>query len=83
MSCLKPYLTLLARAKVKVEKKKDLCPICCEKLIKLHYMGVRHITKEKGKEGFVYSFADDLADENGSPNWCEAPSCSYGIVGLV
>jgi rRNA maturation endonuclease Nob1 len=40
------------KLKVKVEKKKDLCPICGEELIKLHYMGIRHIVKEKGEGGF-------------------------------
>lgn len=32
---------------------------------------------------YADSFTDDLVDGDGSPNWCEAPSCSYGIVGLV
>ena len=27
--------------------------------------------------GFVYSFVDDLVDENGSVNWCEATSGGY------
>jgi hypothetical protein len=62
--------------KVKVEKKKDLCPICGEELVKLHYLGIRRIVKEREKEGFVYSFLDDLVDGDGSPNWCEAHSGS-------
>ena len=28
--------------------------------------------------GFAYSFVNDLVDENGSVNWCEASSGSYG-----
>lgn len=71
------------KLKVKVEKRKSLCPICGKELVKLHYLGVRRIVKEREKEGFVYSFVDDLVDGEGSPNWCEAPSGSYGIVGLV
>jgi hypothetical protein len=69
------------RLKVKVEKRKSLCPICGEELVKLHYLGVRHIVKERGKQGFVHSFVDDLVDEKGSANWVEAPSCSYGSFG--
>jgi hypothetical protein len=66
------------KLKVKVEKKKDLCPICGEELVKLHYLGVRRIVKEKEKKGFVYSFVDDLVDKNGSVNWCEAFGGGYG-----
>jgi len=66
------------RLKVKVEKKKALCPICGEELVKLRYLGVRRIVKVKGERGYVGSFVDDLVDSDGSPNWCEAPSCSYG-----
>jgi len=69
------------RLKVKVEKRKSICPICGEELVKLHHLGVRRIVKEKKKEGFVFSFVGDLADDNGSPNWCEAPSGSYGSLG--
>jgi hypothetical protein len=29
----------------------------------------------------VGSFLDDLVDESGSVNWCEAPSGSYGSFG--
>ena len=65
------------KLKVKVEKRKSLCPICGEELAKLHHLGVRRIVKEKEKKGFVHSFVDDLVDENGSPNWCPAVSGSY------
>jgi hypothetical protein len=63
--------------KVKVEKRKNLCPICGEELVKLHYLGVRRIVKERDSPEYVGSFIDDLVDENGSVNWCEAPSGSY------
>jgi hypothetical protein len=61
------------RLKVRVEKRKSLCPICGEELVKLHYLGVRRIVKERGSPDYVGSFVDDLVDENGSPNWVEAP----------
>ena len=66
------------KLKVKVEKKKALCPICGEELVKLHYLGVRRIVKVKGECGYVGSFVDDLVDGDGSINWCEAHSGSYG-----
>jgi len=69
------------KLKVKVEKRKSLCPICGKELVKLHYLGVRRIVKEREKEGFVYSFVDDLVDADGSPNWCEAPSGGYRSYG--
>ena len=65
------------KLKVRVEKRKSLCPICGEELVRLHHLGVRRIVKEKGKQGFVYSFLDDVVDSDGSPNWCEAHSGSY------
>lgn len=64
--------------KVKVEKRKSLCPICGEELVKLHYLGVRRIAKERGSPEYVGSFVDDLVDADGSVNWCEAHSGSYG-----
>jgi hypothetical protein len=67
--------------KVKVEKRKSLCPICGEELVKLHYLGLRRIVKERDSPDYVGSFLDDLADENGSVNWVEAPSGSYGSFG--
>jgi uncharacterized protein with PIN domain len=66
------------KLKVTVEKKKDLCPICNEELVKLHYLGVRRIVKVKGACDYVGSFVDDLVDGDGSVNWCEAHSSSYG-----
>ena len=66
------------KLKVKVEKKKALCPICGEELVKLHYLGVRRIAKERGSLDYVGSFVDDLVDVDGSVNWCEAHSGSYG-----
>lgn len=39
---------------------KDLCPICGEELVKLHYLGVKRIVKEKGSPDYVGSFLDDL-----------------------
>jgi ribosomal protein S27AE len=44
------------KLKVKVEKKKELCPICGEDLVKLHHLGVRRIVKEKDKGGFCLFF---------------------------
>jgi hypothetical protein len=64
--------------KVKVEKKKSLCPICGEELVKLHYLGVRRIVKERDSPVYVGSFVDDLVDESGSANWCEASKGDYG-----
>jgi len=64
------------KLKVKVEKKKSLCPICGEELVKLHYLGVRRIVKERDSPDFVSSFLDDLVDSDGSLNWCEASSGS-------
>ena len=69
---LSPLLPYSAR-----EKRKDLCPICHEELVKLHYLGVRHIVKERGSPEYVGSFIDDLIGADGSPNWCEARSGSY------
>jgi hypothetical protein len=64
------------KLKVKVEKRKSLCPICGEELVKLHYLGVRGIVKERDSPDFVRSFLDDLVDSDGSPNWCESSSGS-------
>jgi hypothetical protein len=66
------------KLKVKVEKKKSLCPICSEELVKLHHLGVRRIVKDRGSPEFVGSFVDDLVDNYGALNWCEASSGSYG-----
>lgn len=65
------------KLKVKIEKRKSLCPVCGEELVKLHYLGVRRIARAKDESGYVASFVDDLVDNDGSPNWCEAPSGSY------
>jgi hypothetical protein len=65
------------RLKVTVERKKDLCPICGEELVKLPYLGVRRIIKERGLADYVGSFIDDLVGSDGSPNWCEASSGGY------
>jgi hypothetical protein len=67
--------------KVKVEKRKSLCPICGEELVKLHYLGVRRIVKERGSPDYVGCFVDDLVDSDGSLNWCEASSGSYRNYG--
>ena len=64
--------------KVKVEKKKSLCPICGEELVKLHYLGLRRIVKDRDSPDYVSSFIDDLVGSDGSPNWVEASSGSYG-----
>ncbi len=69
------------KLKVKVEKKKEFCPICGEELVKLHHLGARRIVKERDSPEFVVSFIDDLVDSDGSPNWCEAPSGSCGSCG--
>jgi hypothetical protein len=66
------------KLKVKVEKRKSLCPICGEELVKLHYLGVRRIVKERDSPEYVGSFVDDLVDSDGSLNWVEAHSGSYG-----
>jgi hypothetical protein len=59
-------------------KRKDLCPICNEELVKLHYFAVRRIVRVKGESGYVASFADGLVGADGPLNWCEAPSGGYG-----
>jgi hypothetical protein len=64
--------------KVKVEKKKALCPICGEELVKLYYLGIRRIMNESDSPDYVGSFIDDLVGSDGSLNWCEAHSGSYG-----
>ncbi len=46
-------------------------------LVKLHYVGVRRIVKNRDSPDYVGSFIDDLYGADGSPNWCEAPSGSY------
>jgi hypothetical protein len=64
------------KLRAKVEKK-PLCPICGEELVKLHYLGVRRIVKERGSPDYIGSFVDDLVDSDGSLNWCESSSGSY------
>ena len=66
------------KLKVKVEKKKSLCPICGEELVKLHYFGDSRIVKERDSPEFVGSFVDDLIGNDGALNWVEAHSGSYG-----
>ena len=66
------------KLKVKVEKRKSLCPICGEELVKLHHFGDRHIVKNTDESGYVGCFVDDLVGSDGLVNWCEARSCSYG-----
>jgi len=67
--------------KVKAEKRKPLCPICGEELVKLNYLGFRVIVRDRNRAGFVGSFLDDLVDGNASADWCEAPSESFGRFG--
>jgi hypothetical protein len=69
------------KLKVTVKRKKDLCPICGEELVRLHYLGVRRIVKVRGSPDYVGSFLDDLVNDDGSVNWCEAPSGSCGSYG--
>jgi hypothetical protein len=66
------------KLKVKVEKRKSFCPICGEELVKLHHLGVGHIVKDRTSPDYVGSFIDDLVDIDGSLNWVEAHSGSYG-----
>jgi hypothetical protein len=47
-------------------------------LVKLHYLGLRRFVRERDSPKYVGSFVDDLVGSDGSPNWCEAPSGSYG-----
>ena len=65
------------KLKVKVEKKKDLCPICGEELVKLQYLGFRRIVKERDLPDYVGSFVDDLVESDGSAIWREVGSGSY------
>jgi len=48
--------------KVKVEKKKALWPICDEELVKLHYLWVRYIVRERNSPDYVGSFVDDFVE---------------------
>jgi hypothetical protein len=64
------------KLKVKVEKQKSYCPICGEELVKLHYLGSKCIVSTSS--GYVGSFIDELVNGDGSPNWIEAASGSYG-----
>ena len=66
------------KLKVTVEPKKRICPICSEELVKLHHLGIRRIIKDRDSPEFVGSFVDDLVDDDGALNWCEASSGSYG-----
>ena len=70
------------KLKVKVEKRKSLCPICGEKLAKLRYFGDRRIVKQRDLPDFVGSFVDNLIGSDGSLNWCEASSGSSGCCGF-
>jgi hypothetical protein len=60
------------KLKVKVKKRKSLCPIWGEELVKLHYLGVKRIVKERSSPKYVGSFIDDLVDSDGLPNSREA-----------
>lgn len=64
------------KLKVKVEKVKPLCPICCEELRKICYTGFRHLVKDRDASGYVGSFIDELV-EDGEVVWHLA-SDSYG-----
>ncbi len=66
------------KLKVKIEKRKSLCPICGEELVKLHYLGFRRIVKDRDSPEYVGRFFDDLVGSDGELNWCEAHSGSYG-----
>jgi len=65
------------KLKVSSEKRKSLCPMCGEELVRLHYLGDRRIVKVKDQQGYVGSFVDDLVGADGLPDWCEAHSGSY------
>ena len=66
------------KLKVTVEKKQSVCPICGEELVRLHHLGIRQIVKDRNSPEFIASFVDDLVDDDGALNWCEASSGSYG-----
>ena len=65
------------KLKVRVEKRKSLCPVCHEESVKLWYMGRRRIVKVKGTPDYVGSFVDDLVESDGSAIWREVGSGSY------
>lgn len=56
------------------EKLLRLLSACCvswvsaRELVKLHYLGLRRIVKERDSPECVGSFIDDLVDGDGSPN---------------
>ena len=66
------------RLHVKVEKHKDVCPICGEPLVKLIHCGERRIVVDRDSPDYVSHFTEDLYDKDGLANWCEASSGAYG-----
>jgi hypothetical protein len=67
--------------KVAVLKHKDSCKICGGDLSEKVHCGSRVIVTDRDSPDFVGSFFDDLYDVDGSPNWLDAPSRSYGERG--
>ena len=65
------------RLKVKVEKVKHVCPICGSDLVKLIYLGLEPIVKEKGASGYKAELFEDLYGSEGV-RFVEAPSGRYG-----
>jgi len=65
------------KLKVTVKKRKKLCPICDEDLVKLYHFGSKFIVKNKDASCYEGEFIDDLYGSDGLPNWVEAGSGSY------
>lgn len=58
------------KLKVTVEKRKRLCPICLDELIRITYSGNLLFVKNKDSEGFKRFFFADY-EEDGLPVWSE------------
>lgn len=65
------------RLKVKIEKRKDVCPICGSELVNLVYCGREPIVRERGASGYKAALFTDLYDSEGV-RFVEAPSGRYG-----
>lgn len=65
------------KLKVTVEKWKDLCPICAEECVKVHYFGLRHIVRGKGVAGYEAAFTDNLLGADSKPMWILEDGRSY------
>lgn len=59
------------KLKVKVEKRKALCPICQNELVKLRYFGDKVWVTDRDAVGFEREFTDGVTDDAGRMVWVE------------